>query len=89
MPEEILTWFATELTAALDVDFLAGWIVLASGGLALYGDAGRLADAYMRAELAGAFMHPAGLATCHLLRVRRTTGDVPAGRRLAGDSPGT
>ena len=63
-PEEILTWFATELTAALDVDFLAGWIVLASGAVhARYGDAGRLADEHAASLLA--HMRSASLATCH------------------------
>jgi signal transduction histidine kinase len=63
-PEEILMWFATELTAALDVDFLAGWIVLANGDVhARYGDAGRLADEH--AAILLGHMRSTGLATCY------------------------
>jgi signal transduction histidine kinase len=60
----ILAWFATELTAALDVDFVAGWIFWPPGTVhARYGDAARLTDEY--ATCLAEHMRTRSQATCY------------------------
>jgi signal transduction histidine kinase len=61
---EILAWFAKELTAALDVDFVAGWIFWPPGVVhARYGDSGRLTDE--QATSLAEHMRTHSLATCY------------------------
>jgi signal transduction histidine kinase len=61
---EILAWFASELTAALDVDFVAGWIFWPPGIVhARYGDAGRLTDDH--ATSLAEHMRTRSLAICY------------------------
>jgi signal transduction histidine kinase len=61
---EILTWFAKELTAALDVDFVAGWIFWPPETIhARYGDAARLTDEH--AACLAEHMRARSLSTCY------------------------
>ena len=61
---EILAWFAKELTATLDVDFVAGWIFWPPGTIhARYGDAGRLTDEH--AICLAEHMRTQSLPTCY------------------------